>query len=282
MKDDLPSWVSLQYVASHDTHALDESLEANATGIILDLEDFVPIESKTKARANLTEAARAVRSARKDVLVRINRPIDAAVADIRAAAIAGADALLITKVASPEHIKLLDEYLESVEAELCLRNGCIKLVPMIETLSAVPFTDDIATAAARIVGLAIGSEDLASELSVRSNSPTIVSIKERMIVSALRAGILPIGHIGSVKGLDSRTEYLEMLRQSRERGYLVATCLSADQATSINEAYAPTPSEVYRAQGLFENAPNVPKPVSALSRLVLSRADRVTPRIAIA
>ena len=52
-------------------------------------------------------------------MVRINQPLELAVRDREAAVIPGVDAIKITKVEGPEHLRLLDE-MESSELNLVL------------------------------------------------------------------------------------------------------------------------------------------------------------------
>uniref|UniRef100_UPI00222F39A6 aldolase/citrate lyase family protein n=2 Tax=Gammaproteobacteria TaxID=1236 RepID=UPI00222F39A6 len=78
--------------------------------LIIDLEDSIPLAQKEAARAlvpGIVERFRA--QGRSDVMVRINQPLELAVRDLEAAVIAGVDAIKITKVEGPEHLRLLDE-----------------------------------------------------------------------------------------------------------------------------------------------------------------------------
>ncbi len=89
-----------------------------------------------------------------------------------------------------------------------------------------------------MIAINIGAEDIAREMRIPSDSPTLCHIKESMIVSAFAAGISPWGHNGSVKAFGSAQNYTELLKSSRALGFQSATCLTADQVDYINLIYA--------------------------------------------
>jgi citrate lyase subunit beta/citryl-CoA lyase len=94
-----------------------------ADAIILDLEDSVAASEKERARALVPEAADIVSRGGADVVVRINRPLRLAVRDMEAAVNPGVLALALPKVDGPEHVRLLAEIVEEVEAERGMAPG---------------------------------------------------------------------------------------------------------------------------------------------------------------
>src|SRR4051812_28762584 len=109
MATDLPVWRSLLYVPVNVDRYVDRAHTRGADCIQLDLEDSVPASEKATARGLLAGAARTVRKAGADVVVRINRPLSLAVRDIEAAVGPDVDGLAITKVESADHLRLLDD-----------------------------------------------------------------------------------------------------------------------------------------------------------------------------
>jgi citrate lyase subunit beta/citryl-CoA lyase len=108
--------------------------------------------------------------------------------DVEAAAAAGADGLLITKAAGPEHIVLLADMLDELERGL----GCTRamvLVPMIETAAAVTAMAAITAASPRVVGLLMGAEDLASECGCAADDELMVMLKRQLVLAAVAADI---------------------------------------------------------------------------------------------
>jgi citrate lyase subunit beta/citryl-CoA lyase len=84
-----PSWRSLLFVPVLAERFLAKAHERGADAIILDLEDSILPARKADARAALPAAVPRVAQKGADVVVRINRPIDLAVADIAASVMPG-------------------------------------------------------------------------------------------------------------------------------------------------------------------------------------------------
>ena len=78
-----PVWRSLLYVPANVPRFIDGAHKRGADGIILDLEDSVPI-AEGRPRAHLAKAAENVARGGADVLVRINRPWREAMLDLEA------------------------------------------------------------------------------------------------------------------------------------------------------------------------------------------------------
>ena len=108
-------WRSMLYVPSNNFKFIDKANQRGADAIILDLEDSVPFREKNNARDGLAKAVLRVKNSNTDVLVRINRPLTDAIADIQASVIDDVSALMLPKIDSPEHIKLLAEVVEALE-----------------------------------------------------------------------------------------------------------------------------------------------------------------------
>lgn len=239
MKKVFSSWVSLLYVPGDDDIALADACNADVDAIIVDLEDFVPAARKAMARARMSEAVAAIGRAGRSAVVRVNRRLDALVQDLQAAVVDGVDAIMITKASSADHVKLLDEFVLTLERERNLPPGGIRFIPMVETADAVPHIEAIASACTRIVAINVGAEDLAVELAIPADSELLAHIKERMIVAAFASGIAPLGHLGSVKAFGDRESFDAMLRRSLTLGFRGATCIDAAQADAINAIYGP-------------------------------------------
>lgn len=237
MRQQQPEWISLIYAPAHDGPAVLKALASNAHAVIFDLEDFVPSAQKSAARNALAFNARQAHETGKGSIVRINRRLDLAVADIEVAVCKEVDAIMITKAANAEHIVLLDEWVSELEGQRGLDAGRIKFIAMIETADAVANIKEIARSTPRMIAMNIGAEDIAKEMHIPSDSPTLFHIKENMIVSAFAAGISPWGHNGSVKTFGSGQGFTELLQSSKTLGFRSATCLTADQVEYINLIY---------------------------------------------
>ena len=122
-RPDLPAWRSLLFVPVTRDKFVASAHTRGADAIILDLEDSVPEAEKARARTLVPAAAKAVSKSGADVLVRINRPWHQAFRDIEAAVGPGVAALMCPKVESAEHLRVIAELLDTLEAERGLPHG---------------------------------------------------------------------------------------------------------------------------------------------------------------
>lgn len=283
----LPAWRSLLFCPANGQRFVDKAHTRGADAIILDLEDAVAPTDKPAARAALSGAVTTVGQAGADVLVRINRELDLAVEDIRAAVAPGVRALVVPKVMGPEHLQLLAELIEAREQALGMTAGHTGLLALVESPPALEKLPAIARAHPRMVGLAIGGEDLATDLHAEPGADTLYVAKMLGLHAARAAGILPVGTLAGVSALADHDGYRAMLKRSRSLGFACATCVHPAQVPLLNAAFGPSPAELARARELvaayqaglargmgavkFENL-MVDRPVAERARQLLARA----------
>jgi citrate lyase subunit beta/citryl-CoA lyase len=251
--DRAAAWRSLMYVPANVRRFVDKAPQAGADAVILDLEDSVPAAAKEAARAGLAAAVAVVRQGRSDVLVRINRPLPLAVRDIEAAVAAGADGIVVTKAAGPEHVGLVAETLDALAPAAEGARGIV-LVPVIETAAAVPLMGAIAAASPRVAGLLCGAEDLAAEIGCAADDEIVSAIKRQMVVAAVAAGIAPLGLLGTVADFRDPEAVRAVALRSRRAGFIGATCVHPSIVPVLNDAFAPAEAEVALARRQVEAA----------------------------
>ena len=141
MNRDLPHWRSLLYVPASEERFVAKAHERGADAIILDLEDGVAPEAKARARAGLAASAARARRNGADIVVRINRPLRMAAEDIAAAAAAGADGVICTKMMGADHVRLLSELAAESEVAAGRAVGSLRFIVLIEDETSVaPWT----------------------------------------------------------------------------------------------------------------------------------------------
>src|SRR5258708_23769474 len=140
-----PPWRSLLFVPATSERFVPKAHTRGADAIILDLEDSILPVNKAAARAALPAAVPRVAQGGADVVVRINRPLDLAVADIAASVMPGVAALMLPKVMGPEHVRLLAELVTAREAALGMPIGHTRFLALIESPTALPHPFAIAT-----------------------------------------------------------------------------------------------------------------------------------------
>ena len=252
MKANLPVWRSLMYVPVNVEKYVDKAHTRGADAIQLDLEDSVPPGEKERARTLVEKAAARVRRGGADVIVRINRPLSLAVRDLEHSICPDVNGIAVTKVDSASHVKLLDELVTELEEKRGMTVGHTKLITMIETPDAFGRIDEIPRASERVVAMNIGGEDFALECDMQPEDDVLLHPKQRMIIAARAAGVMPLGFIGTVAGFGDWDKFRQMVRRSRRFGFDGAGCIHPGQVTIVNEEYSPSADEVAYAKKIIE------------------------------
>ncbi len=249
MNSPLPTWRSLLFCPANAERFVAKAHSRGADAVILDLEDAVAPAEKSAARLDVVAAAQRVGQSGADVLVRINRELELAVEDIGACVNPAVYGLVLPKVHGPEHVQLLSETVARREAVLGLPLGHTRFVLLVESAAAVERIWAIARSDPRVVGMAVGGEDLSTDLQAEPTADALYTAKTMGVLAARAAGILPIGVLASVAGFDADGDgYRQMLERSRALGFSGATCVHPGQVALINAAYAPSPAQLEHAR----------------------------------
>jgi citrate lyase subunit beta/citryl-CoA lyase len=247
-RPDLPAWRSMLFVPVTRDKFVASAHTRGADAIILDLEDSVAESEKARARTLVPEAAKAVSKSGADVLVRINRPWHQAFRDIEAVVGPQVMALMCPKVESPEHLGVIAEMLDTLEAERGLKVGHTRLVALVETADAYFRLREIARATPRLDALSLGAEDFATSVGMEPIGETLQAPKQTMIIAARAAGILPLGFMGTVADFDDLEAFRATIRRSRKFGFVGASCIHPSQVPILNEEFGWSDAEVDRAR----------------------------------
>jgi citrate lyase subunit beta/citryl-CoA lyase len=248
MKHDLPVWRSLLYVPVNVEKFVEKAHTRGADVLQLDLEDAVPPAEKEKARTLVERNAARVRRGGADVVVRINQPLSLAVRDLEHSVCPDVDGIAITKADSASHVKLLDELVTGLEEKRGMKAGHTKFIVMIETADAYTRIDEIPRASPRVVAMNIGGEDFALDLNAQPDDDVLLHPKQRMIIAARAAGVMPLGFIGTVADFSDWEKFRLMVRRARRFGFDGAGCIHPGQVKIVNEEYTPSEAEVAYAR----------------------------------
>ena len=252
MQTDLPVWRSLLYVPVNVDKYVDKAHTRGADCIQLDLEDSVPPSQKDRARTLVEKAAARVRRGGADVVVRINRPLSLTVRDLEASIIPDVNGIACTKIDSASHVKLLDELVTELEEKRGMAIGHTRFITMIETAEAFGRIDEIPRASSRVAAMNIGGEDFALDCEMRPDEDVLLHPKQRMIIAARAAGVMPLGFIGTVADFGDWDAFRQMVRRSRRFGFDGAGCIHPGQVKIVNEEYSPSDEEVAYARRIIE------------------------------
>jgi citrate lyase subunit beta/citryl-CoA lyase len=244
----LGAWRSLLFVPANVERFIDAAPAAGADGIELDLEDAVAPGEKAAARRNVRAAAAKVACGGAHVVVRINRPLALAVDDIDASVGPDVGTLALPKVMGADHVRLISEVVADAEQRHDVAVGSTRFILMIETAEAALRVREIATADPRVIGLTLGTEDLATDLGVEPAAPVLEVHHAMLVAAAVAAGILPLGLVGSIAQFRDAAAFESVARRSRAFGYRGAACIHPSQIAALNAAFTPALEDVERAR----------------------------------
>ena len=244
----LPVWRSLLFVPVTQRRFVEGAAKRGADAVILDLEDSVAASEKERARTLVEEAAGLVSAGGADVVVRINRPLRMAVRDIEAAVGPGVAALALPKTESAEHVRLLAEAIDEVEAERGMGIGATRLIAMVESAAAIFRFAEFARAHPGLVGLNVGAEDFALSAGMLPEAEALFMPKQLCVFAARAAQIMPLGFIGTVADFRDLDAFRETVRRSRRLGFVGASVIHPSQIAILNEEFRPRAQELDHAR----------------------------------
>ena len=245
---ELPVWRSLMFVPVNVQKYVDKAPSCGADGIILDLEDSVAPADKAAARGLIKDAARAVGTGGADILVRINRPLDLAVRDIETVVAPEITALMIPKIESAGHVRLLAELVSSVEAKRGMARGHTRFYVVVESVQAFPHMFEIAAAHPRIVAFTCGTEDFTASTGSQPDPDVLLFPKQQGIIAARAAGAIPLGVLSSSANFRDIDGYKASIAKSRRFGVEGSPCIHPAQVSALNEGFSPSAKDIADAE----------------------------------
>ncbi|MGG5890585.1 HpcH/HpaI aldolase/citrate lyase family protein [Falsiroseomonas sp. HC035] len=244
-----PIWRSGLFVPVNVERFLAKASARGADAIQLDLEDSIAPGDKADARRCVEAAVTRIRAeGSSDVLVRINQPLEDAVRDLEAAVIPGVDAIMVTKVEGPDHLRLLDELVSRLEQNRGLPEGGIRFTALVEAPGPLAQAHAIARATPRLIGMSLGAEDYATAIGGEPTEDVLLMPKQQILQAATAAGIMPLGTISTVADYSDVEAYLRIVRRSASFGFVGASAIHPAQVPALNKGFSPSPEAVARAE----------------------------------
>jgi citrate lyase subunit beta/citryl-CoA lyase len=244
---------SLLYVPGNMPGMLQNIPVFEADGVMIDLEDAVPLQEKDAARLLTRNFLRSFPNRTKEMFVRIN-PLDTpyAAKDLKEILPALPDGIRLPKADHPEIVERLHTLLTEAEEELGLEIGHFKIIPSIESAQGVLNCVETARASSRLVALAFGAEDYTASMEIdRTRSgEELFSARTQVVWAAKAAGIQAIDTIFSdVNDMEAlRAETLLVKRL----GFTGKSLVNPRQTEIIHEVFRPTAEEIQNAVEVME------------------------------
>jgi citrate lyase subunit beta/citryl-CoA lyase len=241
------------YVPGSDLHKCEKALASESDSVIFDLEDSVSPSMKQEARGNVCDLLQKYgTTSKKELIVRINQVSTlTGVEDIMAVARYPVDVILVPKACTNDVI-VADSLITSVEQNMSLPAGQIRMIGLIETAFGLEQLAELLRATCRLDGLQLGAEDLTKELEIirTSAGSELTYARNRMVVAARAFGAdaidTPYSDFKDIEGLKAD------IATCRQIGMLAKTAIHPGQIEAINTAFTPTEAEVSQARRIVD------------------------------
>lgn len=251
MSSSVFAWRSMLFVPVVNDRFVESALRGSADAIQLDLEDSIAPDQKTVARAMTGDVAARCQAAGRDVIVRVNRPWRMLVRDIEAVVCPSVSALTLPKVPNAEFLHAVAEVVEEVELEQGMAPGSTRFIPMVEDAEGLHNMSAIAAGHPRNCAMIVGAEDLAVSMQMAVTSDSLYVPNVMAVAACRRAGIAPIGFVGSVADFADQEAFQSVVERAAKLGFEGAFCIHPSQVGHANAAFTPARSQVDRAARLL-------------------------------
>ena len=231
---------SLLFVPANRPDRMQKALESAADGVVFDLESAIPRGSAAEARQNVRHALEAHSPDQPAVFVRVSAVGTADFApDVEACQHPSLTTLMLPQVTGPEEVAAADATLQGTEA---------RIMPLVETASAVRLAYELATASPRVayMGGATGRHgDLGRSVGFHwtPEGTETLYLRQKVLIDVRSADVPnPLSGLwGTIDDLDGLTAFAQ---QTRQLGYDGMMAIHPSHIPIINQTFSPTPEEI--------------------------------------
>jgi len=244
---------SLLFVPGNRPDMLEKATGFMADTIVPDMEDSVPFEQKEKAREIIALNIPSLAANGRTILPRINSlPTGLLEEDLYA--VIGPSILGVTvgKIHTTQDIEEIDSIILAMESRVGLTPGHTKIIPWIETARAVTEALAICKASKRIIGVALGGEDLSVDMGFTrtTEGSELTYARSAVAFAATAAGVqaydTPYVSFRDSEGL------LREANQVKQLGFKGKFAIHPAQIEILNSVFRPSPSEIDYARRVIE------------------------------
>lgn len=246
-----PAWRSILFVPATNERFVESALRQPADALQIDLEDSIGPDQKDEARRRVAVVADRFEQAGYDVVVRVNRAWRLLVRDLEASVRASVRAVTVPKVPDAAMVRAVADILLELETAAGLAPGHTRIIAMIEDAEGLHNMADIARAHSRVQAIIVGAEDLAVSMRMSVADDGLYVPNVMAVAAARRAGVSPLGFIGSVADFKDEDEFRLRLERARRLGFEGTFCIHPKQVPIANAAFAPDAGEVNHARELL-------------------------------
>ena len=241
------------FVPGSRPELFEKAWRTDADALSFDLEDAVPVGSKSRAREFVAEALNsAPRPRSKIAIVRVNG-LDGPdfEEDIQAVVRPGLDVINLPKIEDAEAVREAAGKLNELEAKRGIDRR-IGILVNIETPRGLRNAAGIAASSDRVAGLQLGFGDLFAPLGIAKSLATMTPIWLALRLAAAEAGV-PAYDAAFVEVADLEAFRAELMA-SRAIGFAGKSCVHPKQVPIANTVFFPSESEIDAARRVVARA----------------------------
>lgn len=244
-------WIlrSMLFVPGNKERLIGKAADSAADALILDLEDSVLDASKQEARDVIKTMLKTGISVKHHIFIRTNDLESGFVEeDFAQLTLEEVTGFIVPKSYNSKDIHSYESILEIYEKQNGFPHNHFKLIPLIETASAVLHAQEICRSSKRVIAIAFGSEDFCADLcGIHDEESKSLLVPRALIGLAARAaGVIPIDtlHV-HVHDLDDLEKNLKLARNLGFEGSLL---LHPKEIEFAHEYFTPTKQDLEKAK----------------------------------
>src|SRR5690625_1963019 len=256
---------------------------------ILDLEDAIAEENKTKAREKVKKVLNSTEHL--TIFVRVNAvATDYFLDDVQGVVHPNLAGIILPMASKKEDIMIADYLLGKMEKQNHMQIGSVSIIPIIETAPGLHNAYEIASASQRISCLAFGAEDfmLHTNMETDEKQTQLLYARSKLVIDSNAAGVNP--PIDSVYTDFRNNEGLKIAaREGKKLGFQGKLVIHPDQIRLVNEMFSPSAEQITEAEEIVEaynqallsgsgavevNGKMVDAPIAERAKMILEMTDR--------
>lgn len=250
---------SLLFVPGHREGWAAKAVAKGVDGVILDLEDSVPMNLKAEAREIASETIRSLAAGPRKVgiYVRLNS-LESGIAgdDIEAITIPGLDGYVMPKTYGPRCVIQNDALITHYERRNGVAAGAVELVISLETAQAYASIEQMIVASPRVATVFAGTArnaDVSRSIGFEFTPEGMETlyVRSRALLAARAAGIdFPL--IGIWEDLKNPEGARRFAIQNRQLGFRGMVLIHPSHIDMANEVFTPSAEDVAFYTGMIE------------------------------
>ena len=243
----------------HRSSWVDKAVASGTDGIILDLEDSVPLDLKAEGRAEAATSIARLHAAGHpvQVYVRINA-LDSGLTgyDIEAVAVQGLDGFVLPKTYGPDDVIRFEALTTHFEAKNGLPAGSIEFICAMEPAEAYASCEKIAVASPRVATIFAGTArdaDVSRSVGFQFTPDGLETLYLRSrALLACRANGLDFPIVGLWQDLSDPVGTRKFAEDNRKLGFRGQVVIHPSHVAIVNEVYSPSKFEVEFYAGMID------------------------------